>query len=366
MTKNFKSEAEIQKLLEGAVVDDRISECINDIARIEELSKQDTDIQFPQFAIDHISRLKAIEVGASVLKSLSMLVLLTSDENVSVMTGEILRPDLVCINPERQSVVLFELKKSAQTGREALTELLAYEQELKNLMPLLSGYDFNFVLISPEWSTLMDHAVSGAIAWSNKKVLCLKPILNEKEELKLETYLPTAWKITGAAHLPEDALPSVTICLYEKDAYTKPEQKNVAKNESEEEDASLDVRLLSAMEVMAREGDRLGTHGFALLWRDNCDQSLTKYNITICGIAPMALYQNSRQRGNISDTDGKLVPKLDEYLSFHYPSGHSASMMKVATSANALLKEISDPKLEGFHLWKHDELSLRRRAMPIM
>jgi hypothetical protein len=366
VTKKFESEAVIQELLESAVSDDKICECIKDTARIDELSKRDTDNQFPQFAVDHISRLKAIEAGASVLKSLSMLVLLTGDENISVTSGEILRPDLVCINPERQSVVLFEVKKSSQTGREALTELLAYEQELKNLMPLLSGYDFNFVLISPEWSTLMDHAVSGAIAWSNKKVLCLKPLLNEKEELELETYLPTAWKITGAAHLPEDALPSVTICLYQKDAYTKPNQKNISKNEGKDEVDSLDVRLLTAMEVMAREGDRLGTHGFALLWRDNWDQSLTCYNITICGIAPMELYKSSRQRGNISDKDGRLVSKLDEYVSFHDPSGHSDSMMKVATSANALLKEISDPMLEGFHFWKHDELSLRRRAMPIM
>lgn len=366
MTGNFESESELQKLIEGAVASEAISDCIKDVARLGDLSMQDTDNQFPHFAVDHISRLKAIEAGASVLESLSMLILLTGDENVSVTKGEILRPDLVCINPEQQSVVLFELKKSSQTGREALTELLAYEQELKNLMPLLSGYDFNFVLISPEWSTLMDHAVSGAIAWSNKKVLCLKPHLNENKELELETYLPTAWKITGAAHLPEDALPSVTICLYEKDAYTKPEQESAAENQDGDEVASLDVRLLTAMEVMAREGDRLGTHGFALLWRDNWDQSLASYNITICGIAPMELYTESRQRGNISETDGKLVSKLDEYVSDHDPSGHTDSMMKVATSANALLKEISNPMLEGFHCWNHDELSLRRRAMPIM
>lgn len=367
MTKSFKSESEIQKLIEDVVANETVSQCIKDVARIGELSERDSDNQFPQFSVDHISRLKAIEAGASVLESLSLLTLLTGDENVSVTKGETLRPDLVCINPEQQSVVLFELKKSSQTGREALTELLAYEQELKNLMPLLSSYDFNFVLISPEWSTLMDHAVSGAIAWSNKKVLCLKPLLNEKDELELETYLPTAWKITGSAHLPEDALPSVTICLYEKDAYTKPEPpKKVAKKEGEDEVASLDVRLFTALEVMAREGDRLGTHGFALLWQDNWDQSLTRYNITICGIAPMELYKNSRQRGNISAADGKLVSKLDEYINDYDPSGHSESMMKVATSANALLKEISKPMLEGFNSWKHDELSLRGRAMPVM
>ena len=164
MTKQFSSEAELQKHIEDAVTDERFLEAVIDTANIAVLAERDKNIAFPQFSIDHLSRLKAIDAGASVLKALSFPVLLTSDQNISVTKGERLRPDLVCMNPEQESVILFELKKSSQTGREALTELLAYEQELKNLMPLLSNYDFNFVLISPEWSTLMDHAVSAETA----------------------------------------------------------------------------------------------------------------------------------------------------------------------------------------------------------
>jgi len=364
MTKQFSSEAELQKHIEDAVTDERFLEAVIDTANIAVLAERDTNIAFPQFSIDHLSRLKAIDAGASVLKALSFPVLLTSDQNISVTKGERLRPDLVCMNPEQESVILFELKKSSQTGREALTELLAYEQELKNLMPLLSNYDFNFVLISPEWSTLMDHAVSGAIAWSDKKILCLKPKLADGGSLELQTYLPTAWKVTGAVHLPEEALPCVTLCLYRKDAYAKASTEEDDKDRTEED--AIDIRIITALEVMAREGDRMGTHGFALLWKDYSNISLTDYNITICGIAPMQLYKMSRKRGNISYKDGKLVSKLDDYLAEYDPMGHSDSLIKVAKSAYALLEEVSDPKLEGFHFWHTEESALRRRAMPLM
>jgi len=123
--------------MEKAISKDQLFDLIEDTASLQNLSERDSEVQFPQFAIDHLSRTKAIEAGASVLDSLEFLELLTGDKNVSITSGEVMRPDLVCINPERQSVVIFELKKKSQTGRQALTELLAYEQEIKNLLPLI-------------------------------------------------------------------------------------------------------------------------------------------------------------------------------------------------------------------------------------
>ena len=175
MKRTFVSEEQLRKLMVRAVERDELSSLVKDKAQIEALSDRSSDLQFPQFAIDHLARQNAIQAGAKVLEFLQLLTLLTSDKNVSIVSGEVLRPDLACINPEQESVVLFELKKTGQTGRQALTELLAYEQEIKNSLPLLSNYDFNFVLVSPEWTPLMDHAVSAAIAWSNRKILCLTP-----------------------------------------------------------------------------------------------------------------------------------------------------------------------------------------------
>jgi hypothetical protein len=192
----------------------------------------------------------------------------------------------------------------------------------------------------------------------------LRPELQDDGTLELQTYLPTAWKITGSVYLTEEALPCVTLCLYRKDAFTEADDRKTDSDAIEED--SLDARLITALEVMAREGDRIGTHGFVLLWKDHGGFGLTDYNISVCGIAPMQLYKMSRVRGNISAADGKLVAKLDEYITDHDPSGHSEALMKVATSANELLEEIANPMLEGFHYWQSDEVSLRWRAEPLM
>ncbi|PBB64600.1 hypothetical protein CK228_32475 [Mesorhizobium sp. WSM4312] len=346
-----------------AIAKDELSNFVLDTAQIKSLANHDSDTMFPQFAIDHLVRLASIQAGAKVLQSLQMLVLLTGDKNVSATAGEVLRPDIVCINPERQSVVLFELKKTAQTGRQALTELLAYEQEIKNLLPLVCDYDFSFVLVSPEWSPLIDHAVSGAIAWSGRNILCLTPSI-VKKKLCLETRIPSAWKITGSVYFPEDAIPSVTVCLYRKDAYSA--ERRAADTSVENETDELDLRIWTALEVIAREGDRSGGHGFALLWKDGGGFGLTDYNITVCGLAPFAFYDASRKSGVIGEKDGWLVEKLDEYGRDYDPAGHSDALITTATAAYPLLKEVSDPKVEGFSTWEADRHVLRRRSEPLL
>lgn len=360
----LSSEKQLQKLMERAVTQDKLYFLIDDVAQVSRLSDRDSEVQFPQFAIDRLSRTKALEAGASVLESLQMLELLSGDKNVSVSSGEVLRPDLVCINPEQDSIVIFELKKAAQTGRQALTELMAYEQEIKNILPLFSNCDFNFVLVSPEWSTLMDHAVLSAITWSNRKILCLTPSLSKKK-LRLETYIPTAWKVTGAVYFPESAMPCLTVCLYEKDAYAPKEDDS--NDQSIEKDSDFpDARLITALELMAREGDRVGGHGFAILWKDFHSHSLCKYNITVCGISPFAMYQASRQRGNIQDADGHLVSKIDEYIRDFDPAGHSESLASIATIADNILEEVANPALEGFSIWSAERRMLEERAEPVI
>ena len=116
-----------------------------------------------------------------------------------------------------------------------------------------------------------------------RQVLCLDAGL-DKGKLTLTPRIPLAWTITGSVYFPEDALPSVTVCLYEKDAYS-PENVDRGRIEKAEE---LDTRIWTAMEVIAREGDRMGGHGFALLWEDHLGMSLTRYNLTVIGVAPFA------------------------------------------------------------------------------
>lgn len=358
----FEYESEIQSLLWQAIQDDTLSGCIVDDEEMRTFADPATEGgAFPQFSIDHLVRRACIRAGSLVLDSLTLLEPLTNDQNVSIASGEILRPDIVCVNPERESVVIFELKKATQTGRQAITELLAYEHEIKNLLPFLSNYDVHFVLVSPEWSTLMDHAVASAIAWSGRQILCLEAGLDDGN-LRLSPRVPPAWTITGSVYFPEDALPCVTVCLYEKDAYSA---ENVAQGQMEKTE-ELDPRIWTALEVIAREGDRTGSHGFALLWRDHLSMSLTSYNLTVVGVSPFSFFRDSRLRDSIGNGTNELVRRLDDYLLNYDPTGHSASLTANVEAAFPLLKEVSDPSFEGFSTWSVDQHSLSQRAEPIL
>lgn len=352
----FEDEAQLQSLMVRAIKADDLGRLIENTLGVDDRSSAE---QFPQFSIDHLSRLACLTAGRRVFKAFEYLEVLTTDQNVSLTTNEVMRPDIVCINSEQQSIVMFELKVSAATGRQAFTELIAYEQELKNALPFLAEYDVCHVLVSPEWSTLMDHSVASSVTWSGRQVLCLEARL-DAGELTLKTRIPEAWKITGAAHFPELGLPCVTVCLYDLDARTRPA------SEEGTPERELDTRIWTAMSIIAREGDRIGGHGFALLWEDTSSISLTSYNITICGVSPFEFYKTSRLRGTILADDGRLVAALDRFIQDNDPDGISEALLHTAQSANDLLNEVSNPTLEGWSNWAADRLSLSKRARPLL
>jgi hypothetical protein len=64
-------------------------------------------------------------------------------------------PDLVLVSDEDNKIIIVEIKRSNQTAREALTELLAYDHEVKNLLPFLSNFEVLFCIISTDYSTLL-------------------------------------------------------------------------------------------------------------------------------------------------------------------------------------------------------------------
>ncbi|MCK1485916.1 hypothetical protein IVB25_25285 [Bradyrhizobium sp. 193] len=346
---SFSSENQLQKKLVRLIKNDELGDAVEGAEGIRDLlERQKSSEAFPTFSIDHLVRISCAEAASHALSCLHNLEILTDDLNVSLTTGQQLRPDIVCFAPEGESLVLFELKKSDQTGRQALTELIAYEQELKNHLPFLANYETIFVLVSSEWSTLMDHSAASAVTWSGRQLLCLEARLAEKGRLKLKPRLPPAWHITGSAQFPSFSLPCVTWCLYDyktSDARRK-----------------LDHRLITTMNLIAREGDRIGAHGFAMLWQDHV---FGGYNITICGISPFSFYRHMRQRGIVLEDQSHLVAPLDQALKDWDPQGHAKSIFQVAKAAEAIVSEIAAPAFEGLSDWQTDRIGLSMRAEPI-
>lgn len=199
MEKNkFSSEKDIKRWLV-----ERINNCeLYDLIKNKEDSLSignSKNINFiPNFSFDYLSRKKNIEASNNVLETLKLLEIISVDLSVSLHKGEILRPDIVCYNPEKRVFVIFEIKRDKLTERQALTELYAYEQEIRNILPFIGNSEIQTVLISKDWDTLLEHAVSNYNSWSNKN--CLALAINEityKNNFELSLKIPNSWFIRG-------------------------------------------------------------------------------------------------------------------------------------------------------------------------
>lgn len=319
-----------------------------DIRRIQNLGHVDENL-LPAFSIDEYIRRKYVSATNNVLTSIEHLQVLTSDNNVSTNSAQILRPDLVCINPESQQIVIFEIKKSTQTERQALTELLAYEHEIKNLLPFISSYDLTFVLVSTEWSVLLEHAAGSAISWANKNLLCLK-VNTDNNNFTFNIHTLNSWNITGNVFFPPESASSFTLSF-----------------EAEEhmEESEITYRLDLLLGFIAREADRIGLHGFAIATQDLGPYTDRGYQIIFCAINPLAFFDNMLSSGRITVSDGHLVSQIENHKKI-YGSESGVS------SLNDLVSRIAEPRLDkfkniefgGYYAWDITRHQLTNRGLP--
>ncbi|WP_460105980.1 hypothetical protein [Pseudomonas sp. S3_H06] len=319
-----------------------------DIQRIKNLTNIDENL-LPAFSIDEYIRRKYASATDNTLRSIENLEVLTSDNNVSTQSNQILRPDLVCINPESQQIIIFEIKKSTQTERQALTELLAYEHEIKNLLPFLSSYDLTFVLVSTEWSVLLEHAAGSAISWANKNLLCLK-VNTDNPNFTFKIHNLNSWSITGNAFFPPESVASFTVSF----------EANPSMEESETA-----YRLDLLLGFFAREADRIGLHGFAIVTTDLGPYNEKGYQIIFCAVSPLAFFDNMLSSGQITSRDGHLVRQIESYKEKHgVESGIS--------SLDDLITKIVEPRLDifdnvefgGYFAWDITRHLLKDRGLP--
>src|SRR5690554_5165607 len=167
-------ETEIHQILETKISSNQLCFELEEETLVKDATASLYSADFlPSFSIDYLARKKLLLSAKYVLGKLNGLDIISSDKSISMQKSEILRPDIVSYNKEENCFVVFEVKKDKHTAREALSELLAYEQEIQNHMPFSSSLDILFVIVSPEWSPLLEHAVTSAVSWSNRKILAL-------------------------------------------------------------------------------------------------------------------------------------------------------------------------------------------------
>lgn len=287
----------------------------------------------PSFPIDTLVRNRVVLAAAEVLDEVLRedIVVISANKSISLDPAERLLPD-VLMRSTSGRFLLVELKRAKQTAREAITELLAYDHELRNNLPFLPGRDVCLVIIATEFTTLLDHSIAHVVGWEGRKVLCL--LVSEIEgERRLSVHLPSAWHAVGQVGLPGDAIMTTTLALYSAEP-------------GEQELELLWLQVQDAMGLIVRDAERGGAHGFVMLVRDGwglsdvpfflvvgmvnpfffCDQALEYEFVPTPGATPLVEHLRSdvgldlRQTSFVSMVSGICERALKHLSRFCSPS----------------------------------------------
>jgi hypothetical protein len=364
-----------QQLLEFIVNKEAVSEPL----RIDE-----DDHYMPEFLIDSLLRRRYAESASRVLKSLDSYDLITGESilSISLKTGDILKPDLVLFNPIVNQIIVIENKMQDSAEREAVTELLGFANEIRNHLPFISNLDIHYILISPDFKTLLDHSVSAQLLGGHINILCLKPVVSNDDVSGLEIHFPKAWTDLGQNGLPPEALVSYTMCLYPKDKPIDAKPRSKADNadqaepmvskveESEEQDDEEELEvgeperltlemqraITMAADLITHEANNFHSNGFSLVWVNGFDKipDNAVAAISVYILNPFAFLPEANKRGFTLRKDNPLYKYLSEAQKNNGGYMFPSSMFAIADKAERYLKNIFDVRWERLSNWVDD------------
>ncbi|QRN96840.1 hypothetical protein JRI60_49020 [Archangium violaceum] len=336
----------IQEWFEQLVKDERLRDTIVGLEKLKGLfTPEYEERHIPALVLDHLLRRKSVLAARAVLEALPAARLLVTNQSVSLDSHR-LRPDLVLASEDAGELLLVELKRSDQTEREAITELLGYEQELKNHLPFLSDLDLSFIIVSTEFSALLDHSISQMIAWEHRRILCLR-LDTSGQDWKLHLHLPTAWTDLQWPNLPEDALLTVTLALY---VY-----------ESDEKAEDVGRHVPTALQLIARDGDIHRSSGFTLAWRSTSSGLPSRWCITICVLNPWT-FLPAREGATLEVRRGPLLEHLTRLVD---EGAHPTSLYTVAKRAQRFLSRFCTADFEGVMTWDQTVANIETNSFPV-
>ncbi|KVA08602.1 hypothetical protein WI42_25290 [Burkholderia ubonensis] len=151
--------------------------------------KWDDEDNFPP--IRFLLQEKAEHQINTILDQLESVVLTGKELRLDRGEGHPTRVDLFGAG-EDAGMAVIELKKSAQTERQAFTELLAYANHFCSIFPGLTESAFTMVLVAPMETRTARDAYAQELISNRKNVLALIPHESPDGEFSLEVYYPDA------------------------------------------------------------------------------------------------------------------------------------------------------------------------------
>ncbi|CAA6807963.1 MAG: Unknown protein [uncultured Sulfurovum sp.] len=343
-------EKEIQKWLKNDY-----ENILQNISGVEFLDEFDSNIDeyIPEFSLDYFINQKFINSARYVKENLYLLDLITNDDNISTQKGEVLRPDLILFNVETNVLIVVEIKREHGAERQAITELLAYEHEIQNLMPFMSKVDICFVIISADYRTLLEHSIYSLSVWQNKKILPIKISGIESSDTskwKLSFHRLDSWSLLSHTNILPKQISTFELVLYDKDAYNP----NINVKDKEDNMAI----FYKGLDLIIKEAEKNNISGFSILLKNtNPMLALNNYSIMIGVVNHFSFLEKIRD--NSSKVKKYFLDNETLILSNHL------SAFSFTNNAEKFLNNFYNPEYEGFYNWKIHREILEQNSIPI-
>lgn len=288
----------------------------------------------------NIGEVSVLESFRTCIAALNITDTLFENENISISSQDVLKPDFVLYAPETQSIVIVELKNLKSPSRQAGTELGAYSAKIRSIVPFMPDGDIVHVLISQEWPALLKHYARHEIFWQGRNLLCLRPTLRADGDPSLEVLgIQEIAENISSFQVGKDHLGGYNISLYDDQLYLPTADR-------EKLTAAVEVFKV-ATQAMAVTGNRLKSHGFAFLWKDKWQQSLAPYSIVVANFAPFQSIERFLKSGDIS----KVVERFIKVIADFSPEGHGNTLSEITDTCHEIVSKFCSPKEEGFATW---------------
>lgn len=240
-------------------------------------------------------------------------------------SNSIIRADFLAVFCDDTGLAVIELKKSAQTERQAFTELLAYSNHITTLFPSMTKNDSVYILISPMETRIARDAVIQSLIFDNRDIIALIPTFSDPLDitsLKLELWIPKETELATFSNIAfrEDNF-SVCKLSWEYDA----ERWDAAKGEKLSHSFISQFDNISCLAAQYME--EFGVHGFTYcsqLWPELSEALPFTNSLVLVGMNPYAvgstqhLSTKSDSYNDIPDPNiytphiSELIGKLDE------------------------------------------------------
>lgn len=358
----FDSEQQVQDWLQTVIEQNMLSNVIIGADKVRDLLTGYESSEFkPSFPIDYLTRLGNLRAAQHVLGELHTLELVSkNNRSISLEKGERLFVDLLYCARETSRFVLFEIKNQDGSTREAVTEIMAYEHEALNHTPFSSANDVLMVIVSRNFSTLLDHAVTGLNSWSRRRVLCLR-FEDHGAEARLVVHIPSAWSAIGQKGLAANGIVTATLSF-------------TPLPDLDEHD--IHAVCSTAASLMVREAERSGGSGFAMVAYNHLypKMATSPYLILAGVVNPYSFLERAQSEGFL---ESSRSPISDYILDDGRTADLSASWDWLSCDGGAAveyLKGYGSPEwalaqewegIRNIERWRYPRLTLDRHVMPV-